>query len=148
MHTPVRVSRWARAVSFALCVIATALVEGAEVPAPRVALKGYDTVAYFTEGRPVKGAPGFHHDWDGARYHFASAQSRDAFAADPDRYAPQFSGLCAASLSKGKIVDADPTLWKIVGDKLYVFGAAAGLAMAERDPSLLQRSNENWRSQR
>ena len=122
--------------------------QGVHTPSPRVSLKGYDTVAYFTEHKPVKGAPEFRHDWDGARYYFVSARNRDAFAADPDRYAPQFSGLCAASLSTGKIVEADPTLWKIIDGKLYVFGKVVGIDMAEKDPALLKRSRQNWQAQR
>ncbi len=57
-----------------------------------VAIKGYDTVAYFTEGRAVKGKSEFSHSWNEATWHFASADNRDLFAADPDRYAPQYGG--------------------------------------------------------
>lgn len=115
---------------------------------PRVVLKGYDAVAYFTEQKPVKGTPEYRQDFDGARYHFSSARHRDAFAADPDRYAPQFAGLCAAALSMGNTYEADPTAWKIVDGKLYVFRSQKGLEMAEKDPTILARSRENWRASR
>ena len=59
------------------------------------AIEGYDPVAYFTEGRPVEGASAFSHDWMGATWYFASAENRDRFAADPERYAPQYGGYCA-----------------------------------------------------
>lgn len=57
-----------------------------------VAIKGYDTVAYWTEGEAVKGKRKFSHDWNDAKWYFASAQNRDLFVNDPDRYAPQYGG--------------------------------------------------------
>lgn len=57
-----------------------------------VAIKGYDTVAYFTEGHSVKGKSKFSHTWNDAKWYFSSAENRDLFAADPERYAPQYGG--------------------------------------------------------
>jgi YHS domain-containing protein len=57
-----------------------------------VAIKGYDTVAYHTEGRAVKGQSTYSHEWNDAKWYFASAENRDLFAADPERYAPQYGG--------------------------------------------------------
>ncbi len=57
-----------------------------------VAIKGYDTVAYHTEGRAVKGHSKYSHEWNDAKWHFSSAENRDLFAADPDRYAPKYGG--------------------------------------------------------
>ncbi len=57
-----------------------------------VAIKGYDAVAYHTEGRAVKGKRKFSHKWNDAKLYFASAENKDLFAADPERYAPQYGG--------------------------------------------------------
>ena len=57
-----------------------------------VAIKGYDTVAYHTENRAVKGKSQFSYKWNDAKWYFASAENRDMFAADPERYAPQYGG--------------------------------------------------------
>lgn len=57
-----------------------------------VAIKGYDTVAYFAEGRPVKGVKAFSYSWRGAEWRFASAANRDLFVASPEKYAPQYGG--------------------------------------------------------
>jgi len=57
-----------------------------------VAIKGYDTVAYHTENRAVKGNRQFSYEWNDAKWYFASAENRDLFAADPGRYAPQYGG--------------------------------------------------------
>lgn len=57
-----------------------------------VAIKGYDTVAYFTEGHAVKGQSKFSFNWNDAEWHFASAENRNLFAADPELYAPKYGG--------------------------------------------------------
>jgi hypothetical protein len=87
----------------------------------KVAIKGYDTVAYFTDGQPTKGSPEFVFAWNGARWQFASAAHRDMFAANPERYAPQFGQFCSMGLALGKRAIADPEVWKIVDGKLYLY---------------------------
>ena len=57
-----------------------------------VAIKGYDTVAYHTEGRAVKGSKKFSHEWNDAKWYFSSAENRDLFVAEPERFAPQYGG--------------------------------------------------------
>ena len=56
------------------------------------AIKGYDTVAYHTEGNAVKGKSKYSYEWNDAKWHFASAENRDLFAANPEKYAPQYGG--------------------------------------------------------
>jgi hypothetical protein len=98
-----------------------------------LALKGYDPVAYFTDGRPARGRPEIEYEWDEHRYRFSSAQHRDLFRADPVRYAPQFANFCAMSLAKGELVEADPESWLISADKLYVFGKREGPDLFRQD---------------
>ncbi|MBI5853842.1 MAG: YHS domain-containing protein, partial [Nitrospirae bacterium] len=85
-----------------------------------LALKGYDPVAYFTEGRAVEGHKGFTHEYADATWRFASAANRDAFIQDPESYAPQYGGYCAWGISQAKFFDGDPQVWKVVDGKLYV----------------------------
>lgn len=85
-----------------------------------VAIDGYDPVAYFTDGEPVEGKKGFSHAWNGATWRFASAEHRDLFAAEPERYAPQYGGYCAWAVARGKTAGIDPEAWKIVDGKLYL----------------------------
>jgi len=54
------------------------------------AIKGYDTVAYFTDGRPVKGEKEFQYEWKGAKWLFANKQHRDMFRENPVKFAPQY----------------------------------------------------------
>ena len=58
-----------------------------------IAIKGYDPVAYFTEGRPVKGTAEFEYEWQDAKWRFASPDNRDKFVANPQAYAPQYGGF-------------------------------------------------------
>lgn len=115
---------------------------------PSVSLKGHDPVAYFTEGRPVKGSTGINYDFDDARYLFSSQKNRERFAASPDRYTPQYSGLCATGMALGAKAQADPTVWKIVDGKLYVFSSTQAREKFEQDPSLHAKAQQNWQKQR
>jgi len=111
-----------------------------------LAIKGYDPVAYFTLGKPAKGASEFAYDWDDHRYLFVSAEHRDRFKADPVRYAPQFGNYCAMALAKGQIVVANPENWLVSEGKLYVFGspAPAGPVLFQQDlSSNVVKANQN-----
>ena len=111
---------------------------------PRVALKGYDAVAYFTDGRPVVGDPQYQYEWDGAIYRFASAQHLALFKAEPYRYLPQFNKWCAASVAKGEKVRGDPEYWLVVDGRLYLFGGAIGPSLMRKDAGMIGRANDNW----
>lgn len=89
-----------------------------------VAIKGYDTVAYFTEGKAMKGAKEFAHEWLGTPWHFANAKHRQMFIANPTKYAPQYGGYCALGVGlKGNehaAENIDPVnAWRIIEGKLY-----------------------------
>lgn len=84
------------------------------------AIRGYDPVAYFTEGRPVEGDPGITHDWRGAVWRFASEENRARFAADPEAWAPQYGGWCAWAVSQGATASIDPEAWDVRDGKLYL----------------------------
>lgn len=90
-----------------------------------LAIKGYDPVAYFTDGKPTPGVPAFEYEWDEHLWRFSSAEHRELFKADPVRYAPQFGNFCAMALSMGEVVVANPENWLVSAGKLYVFGKPA-----------------------
>jgi YHS domain-containing protein len=127
----------------AACLSSTLLAQS-----PPVSLKGHDPVAYFTDGRPVKGSPGINYDFDETRYLFASQKNRERFASSPERYTPQFAGLCATGMSMGMKAEADPSVFKIIDGKLYVFSSTLARDKMEQDPSLLAKSHQNWQSAR
>ncbi|MHA1528208.1 MAG: YHS domain-containing (seleno)protein [Alphaproteobacteria bacterium] len=109
------------------------------------AIGGYDTVAYFTDSQPQPGNAAFSLDWKGAAWLFASAAHRDTFAADPERYAPQFGGYCAYAISKGHVQKARPEIWSIVDDKLYLnLGPGAQKKWRADVPGNIARATNNW----
>jgi YHS domain-containing protein len=123
----------------------SALAQSDAGTAPPLAIKGYDPVAYFVEGRAIKGTASLVRDFDDSRYHFSSAKNRELFAANPARYLPQFAGLCAAGLADGRVVESDPTAFVVRDGKLYLFQGLKGIERVKADPSLLARAHENAR---
>ena len=85
-----------------------------------VAIKGYDTVSYFTQGRPVQGNAKYTATFKNTIYQFASVGNRDKFKKNPHRYAPQYGGYCAMGVALEKKLDTDPLAFRIVDNKLYL----------------------------
>jgi len=83
--------------------------------------KGYDVVAYFTEGKPVQGTDKHEFVYGGVTWRFANANHQQMFAANPEKYAPQYGGFCSWGAANGKLFDIDPANgWTIVNGKLYL----------------------------
>lgn len=130
---------------FALCLFGSQVaLAQSSAAAPPVALKGNDPVSYFNPGKPARGAPATYVDFDDTRYLFSSKRNRDLFASDPDKYSPQFSGLCATGISMGAKATSDPNVFKVTDGKLYVFSSASAMEMAMKDPAVLKKSHEAW----
>jgi YHS domain-containing protein len=110
-----------------------------------LALSGYDPVAYFSDGKPVQGSSEFSTEWMGATWRFASAAHRDAFRADPAKYAPEYGGYCAWAVSQDTTASSDPEAWKIVGGKLYLNYSRDIQRKWEADvPGNIRRADANW----
>jgi len=84
------------------------------------AILGYDTIAYFTDGKPAKGQDAFTYEWMGAKWKFASQSHLDAFKAEPAKYAPQYGGYCAYGVSQDNLVSIEPDKFKVLDGKLYL----------------------------
>ena len=87
-----------------------------------LAINGIDPVAYFTDGRPLMGQPGFELSAAGAVWRFRNEGNRAVFSADPDIYAPQFGGYDPVDVARGVVFAGNPQFWLIVGQRLYLFG--------------------------
>lgn len=110
-----------------------------------VAVQGHDPVAYFREGKPVKGSKDFSADYQGAKFRFASAANRDAFLADPEAFAPQFGGYCAWAVSQGYHAKGDARFWKIVDGKLYLnYNASVQKKWEDDIPGFIESGQDNW----
>ena len=113
----------------------------------RLALKGYDPVAYFTDGKATPGDAQYETVYDGTRYRFASVQHLELFKFDPDRYAPQFAGSCAAGIAMGMKVEAEPESWMIVDGKLFVFSSAKSRDAMQADAAgMMAKGQANWKT--
>jgi YHS domain-containing protein len=109
------------------------------------AIEGYDPVAYFEEGKPVEGDSDYSHEWLGATWYFSSAENRDRFAADPERYAPQYGGYCAWAVSQGYTAEIDPEAWSVVDGKLYLNYSKDVQAQWQQDvPGNIAKGDANW----
>ena len=84
------------------------------------AINGYDTVAYFTVGKPVKGLDSLTSDWMGAKWKFSSQAHLDLFKANPEKYAPQYGGYCAYGVTQGYLVKVEPDQFTVRDGKLYL----------------------------
>ena len=110
-----------------------------------VAVDGYDPVAYFTVGQPVKGSKEFTIEYNGAQWRFSSAENLAAFEAAPEKYAPQYGGYCAWAVSQNYTASGNPKNWSIVEDKLYLNYNDEIQKRWEKDiPGFIAKANENW----
>jgi hypothetical protein len=87
-----------------------------------LAIQGYDPVAYFKYLKAIKGSDEFSHEWMGDKWLFANAKHKKLFVDDTLRYMPNYGGYCSFDpVSLGHGHDIDPTAWRIVNEKLYLF---------------------------
>jgi YHS domain-containing protein len=110
-----------------------------------LAIKGYDSVSYFTKGAPTKGSDEYTAAYNGAIYQFSNANNRDLFKATPSKYAPQYGGFCAMGVAMNQKFDTDPTAWHIRGDKLYLnLNKNVQKKWLSDVPGFLATSQGNW----
>ena len=110
-----------------------------------LAVDGYDTVAYFTEGAATLGDAAITADWGGAEWRFASEENRDAFEADPTAYAPQYGAYCSWAMADDRLATTDATAWDILDGKLYLnYSAAVREKWLEDTAGFIDAADGNW----
>jgi YHS domain-containing protein len=111
----------------------------------KLALDGYDAVAYFKTGQPAKGSAQHAFAWNGATWQFASAENKAAFEASPQAYAPQYGGYCAWAVSEGYTAKGDPSHWRVVDGKLYLnYNASVQKSWEKNIPGHIAKGDRNW----
>lgn len=111
----------------------------------RLAVEGYDVVAYFTEGEATPGSPEHTVTWQGAVWRFASARHRRMFRADPQRYVPAYRGHCAWAMSQGRLADGRPQYWAIHEGRLYMnCNAEVHARWLDRREALIEAADREW----
>lgn len=88
--------------------------------ASKAAVSGYDTVAFFTDAKPVNGSPFITAEHKGATYYFATEEHKKLFTENPEKYVPQFGGFCAFGVSINKVLPVDISTWQVRDGKLYL----------------------------
>jgi YHS domain-containing protein len=132
--------------SFVLLSLLFGSIAAGTPPEAELAIKGYDTVAYFTEGKALKGSDAFTADWHGMVWHFSTRDNRDLFAASPEKYAPQYDGWCAWAMTESRLAVTDPEVWKIVDGKLYLNCSREAYEKWSRDiPGHIKKADAIWK---
>ncbi len=113
-----------------------------------IGLKGYDPVAYFTDGKAVQGLESITVAEGGLTWHFASEEHSKAFRQQPSKYLPQYGGFCSWGVAQGKLFDVDPVNgWVITDGKLYVNFNGDILKLFKADQkNLVAKAEQNWPS--
>lgn len=129
-----------------LSLSAPAFAKGdVNVDSSALAIKGYDTVAYFAEGKPRKGNAQFSHKHQGNTWIFASKKNLDTFVKNPNAYIPQYGGFCAFAASRNAIAPVDPEAWTIKNNKLYLnFSKTVRETWSEDVNNNIVNANKNW----
>ena len=110
-----------------------------------VAVSGYDVVAYFSDGKPVKGDARFESTFDGALYHFASAEHRVQFELDPTKYVPQYGGFCGYAASIDKVSPVNPEIWQIENGRLILQHTDEAYRLFNANlAESVKRADANW----
>ncbi len=111
----------------------------------KLAIGGYDTVAYFSQSQAVMGVSAHSTYWKGATWHFSSQENKDLFIQEPEKYAPQYGGYCAYALAKNKLYKIEPEQFTIVEDKLYLnLNQATKAKWRKRSAKYIKKANLNW----
>lgn len=109
------------------------------------AIRGYDPVAYFTDGKPVKGSENLTYQWKEANWHFSSKDNLDLFMKNPEKYAPQYGGYCAYGMSEGHKAPTDPKAWTIVDGKLYLnYSLDVKQSWVKNQKERIGQADKNW----
>src|ERR1700753_3341417 len=114
---------------------------------PRLAIGGYDTVAYFTVGKAVPGTLEYQTIWHSARWQFATKQDLDLFTANPTKYAAQYDGDCARGVAygSGHKDTVAPEAFTIVSGKLYVNHTKYWTTeWRKNEAQNITRADKNW----
>lgn len=120
-------------------------VAAGQSPGGDVAIKGYDTVAYFQAGKALKGSESFTFQWHNLTWHFVTKDNRDLFMTSPESYAPQYDGYCAWAMTEARKAITNPEVWKIFNGKLYLNCSMEAYEKWSKDiPGNIKKADTNW----
>lgn len=110
-----------------------------------LAIEGFDPVAYFVEGQPVRGLEQFEATQAGAVWRFHNEGNRASFVSHPEIYGPQFGGYDPIEVARGVAFAGNPRFWLVAGERLYLFGLEANRDAFAADPERRRReADARW----
>lgn len=131
--------------ALSLAVVGTAHAETLTYQTGGVAINGFDTVAYHTDSKAVKGSASHTTKWNGANWHFANAENLATFNANPEKYAPKYGGYCAFAVSRDTTAPTDPQAWTIDNGQLYLnFNPGVMKRWRAEQAENIKMGDENW----
>ena len=131
--------------SLALLLLAGLSSKAVELSQVAIAIKGYDTVAYFNAGKAIKGKEEYAFQWRSKIWYFSNKENKDLFATNPEKYAPKYDGYCAWAMTEARKAETDPEVWKIVNGKLYLQCSKAAYQKWSKDiPGNIKKADTNW----
>lgn len=111
------------------------------------AIQGYDPVAYFKAGKPIKGIKDFSFVWNEATWYFSSKENLDAFKSSPEAFTPQYGGYCAFGTSRGYKAPTQPQAWTVFNNKLYLnYNEAVLKTWIKNKEEFIVTADENWKT--
>jgi hypothetical protein len=127
-----------------MCSVVSA--QKSPVYAPKgIALDGYDAVAFFKQGKPVKGSSANALQWNGAQWLFADKADLESFKSSPEKYAPQYGGYCAYGAAQGHKASTEIDTWSIVDNKLYLnYNQKVKSTWVKDEGAYIETANKNW----
>jgi YHS domain-containing protein len=129
----------------AMVSLSAGALAGAYFEKGGAAIDGYDPVAYFKQNKPVKGSTTYTATHQGSTFRFASAANRDAFVAEPEKFAPQYGGFCAYAVAGGYKAKIEPDAFTIVSGRLYLNYDQSIQRRWRRDiPGYIGKGDRNW----
>lgn len=134
-----------------LCLVSPTLKASAPLNlSDGLAVHGYDPVCYLDESRSAQGSANFEFKWKGAEYRFVSAAHQEAFRKNPNKYAPAYGGWCAYAMSRGEMVDVDPTNFKVVHGRTMLFFKSffvdTRVKWNDKESELLPEADASWKT--
>lgn len=135
------------AITAAMMLVSDADAKGRinTIGSPGVAIKGFDPVAYFTDGQPRKGSKAHSYTYKGAEWRFVSEANKAKFVADPAKYEPAYGGYCAYGVAQGALVKIEGSAWSIKDGRLYLNYDAGVQRKWSKDPGgYISTANKRW----
>lgn len=109
-------------------------------------LNGYDPVGYFPEGggKPQLGSTELSLTYMGVTYNFATAENRDLFLQNPNKYEPTYGQWCARAMAAGSYVKINPLIYTIHGNRLHFFVNKRAKDFFDADLEALEASADGF----